>query len=71
MRYSEFQAAIQQELLHRPEGRTWVQLRDNLALPYERPCPTWTACLEREIGLVRIAGAGRARVWKLGRAKQK
>jgi len=71
MRYKEFQAAIQHELLHRPEGLTWVQLRDHLDLPYERPCPAWTACLEREIGLVRIKGERRALVWKLGRPRRK
>ena len=51
MRYVDFRDAIQQELLHSPEGQTWADLRDRLALPYERPCPTWTRCLEREIGL--------------------
>lgn len=67
MRYAEFRDAIKEELLRKPDGRTWAELRDHLALPYERPCPEWTACLEREIGLVRRKGEGRAFVWKLGK----
>ena len=67
MRYVEFRDAIQKELQQTPEGRTWVELRDHLALPYERNCPEWTARLEREIGLVRAKGEGRAFVWKLKR----
>jgi hypothetical protein len=71
MRYTEFRDAIQRELLRHPDGRTWAELRDHLALPYDRPCPAWTGVLERELGLVRVKGAGRALVWKLGRRKQK
>ena len=65
MKYTEFRHAIQTELLRRPEGSTWAELRDHLDLPYDRPCPAWTATLEREIGLVRVKGDGRALVWKL------
>jgi len=66
MRYDEFKYAIEQHLLRHRQGATWVELRETLALPYERPCPEWTRRLEGEIGLVRRKGAGRARVWELG-----
>lgn len=71
MRYADFRSAIQNELLHYPAGRTWAELRAGLALPYERPCPTWTRCLEREIGLLREKGDGRALIWKLTERKKK
>ena len=69
MRYVDFRDVIRQELLRHPEGRTWAELRDGLALPYARPCPTWTRELEQELGLVRAKGEGRALLWKLGRRK--
>lgn len=67
MHYTEFKAAIQQHLKRKREGATWVELREALALTYERPCPEWTRRLEEEIGLVRRKGAGRALVWALER----
>ena len=67
MRYFEFRDAIEGELKRHRGGRTWKELRDRLALPYPRPCPTWVARLEREIGLERAVGAGRAFVWTLTR----
>lgn len=70
MRYAEFRNAIQDELSHCPAGRTWAQLRERLALPYDRPCPTWTRCLEEEIGLVRAKGEGRALIWKCAVVKR-
>jgi hypothetical protein len=69
MRYAEFRDVIREELRRNPAGLTWVQLRDRLRLPYDRPCPTWTRQLEQEIGLSRAKGASRALVWKVvGRA---
>ncbi len=72
MRYVEFKAAIERHLRENRGGATWVDLRDTLALPYDRPCPEWTARLEKEIGLVRRKSSGRALVWQLRpRAKAK
>ena len=65
MHYTEFKAAIQQHLKRKRQGATWVELRETLALPYERACPEWTRRLEEEIGLVRCKGEGRALVWEL------
>ena len=65
MRYVEFKAAIQQHLLRRRQGATWPELRETLALPYDRPCPEWTRRLESEIGLLRRPGGGRALVWEI------
>jgi len=66
MTYTEFRDAIRDHLRSHPEGATWAELRDRLALPYQRPCPTWTANLEEELGLDRSERRGRALVWKLG-----
>ncbi|WP_395753177.1 hypothetical protein [Prosthecobacter sp.] len=63
MSYHEFKSAIQQHLRRSRAGATWVELRDKLGLPYERPCPEWTRRLEEDIGLVRSKGSGRALVW--------
>jgi hypothetical protein len=63
MRYVEFKDAIHQALQRNPQGLTWGELQQRLALPYERPCPTWTNRLEKEIGLSRKKGAGRAFLW--------
>jgi len=65
VRYVEFKAVVETELRRNAEGLTWVALRDQLQLPYERPCPNWTRRLEREIGLSRTKGSGRAFVWKV------
>jgi len=65
MRYTDFRDRIQAALSRRPAGWTWSQLRDRLKLPYERPCPSWVARLEKEIGLARIKGPSREYVWKL------
>jgi len=65
MRYVEFREAIKRELERHPGGRTWAELREGLSLPYDRPCPSWTASLEREIGLSRIKTTGRALMWTL------
>lgn len=65
MRYVEFKAAIQQHLQRNCHGATWAELRETLALPYDRPCPEWTRQLEEEIGLIRRKGTGRSLVWEL------
>ena len=65
MHYVEFKVAIQQHLKRKRQGATWVELRETLALPYERACPEWTRRLEEEIGLVRRKGSGRALVWEV------
>ncbi|HEY1084700.1 MAG TPA: hypothetical protein VGE29_20710 [Prosthecobacter sp.] len=65
MRYTDFKESIQKELRLHPSGLTWVQLRDRLALPYDRPCPEWVKHLEQEIGLVRVRREGRSQHWKL------
>jgi hypothetical protein len=65
MRYIEFKTTIQRHLRKHRHGATWTELRDALALPYERPCPEWTRRLETEIGLVRRKGSSRSLVWSL------
>ena len=65
MQYVEFRDRIQRKLLRQPSGMTWAKLREELKLPYERPCPNWTKQLEKEIGLTRTKGEGRALVWKV------
>ena len=65
MHYLEFKAAIQQHLKRKRAGATWVEMREALALPYDRPCPEWTRRLEEDIGLIRRKGSGRALVWGL------
>src|SRR5687767_2523135 len=68
MRYADFRDSIREALRRNPAGLTWAQLRDLLSLPYDRPCPTWTKQLEREIHLSRGRGAaGRALVWRIPR----
>lgn len=65
MKYVEFRDAIREKLLKRPDGMTWKKLRDELDLPYDRPCPNWVERLELDIGIKRIKGPGRALIWKL------
>ncbi len=65
MTYLEFKTTLQRHLKKHPAGATWAELRDTLKLPYDRPCPTWTRQLEKDIGLVRRKGDGRAFVWSL------
>lgn len=66
MTYVEYRDMIHRKLRRRRRGMTWVELRDELGLPYDRPCPNWTKRLEAEIGLTRTKGAGRALVWRVG-----
>jgi hypothetical protein len=65
MRYTDFKAAIHRHLQRRPAGLTWLELREALELPYDRPCPEWTHRLETEIGLTRHKGSGRQLIWSL------
>lgn len=63
MKCTEFRDTIQEALHGEPNGMTGSQLRDQLNLPYQRPCSNWTKRLENEIGLTRTKG--RALVWKI------
>jgi len=65
MRFSEFKDAIDRELRRSPQGLTWLELQRRLKLPYDRPCPTWTNKLQKEIGLSRKKGTGRAFLWSV------
>ena len=70
MRYVDLRDIIRKELRKNPAGLTWAELKERLDLPYERPCPTWVEYMEREIGLSRVKGSGRAYVWKVRPEKQ-
>ena len=70
MRYTEFRDQILRRLQRQASGLTWVELREQLDLPYERACPTWIKQLEAEIGLTRTKGSGSAKVWKVPRGKE-
>ena len=70
MHYEEFKLLIHKELLKHPAGLTWDQIRDRLALPYERPSQTWIMRMEREIGLLRVREKQRTFVWKISEAGQ-
>jgi hypothetical protein len=63
MRYVDFRNVIQEELGQNPAGFTWVELKERLDLPYDRPCPTWIKRMEQEAGLSRVRGSGRAYIW--------
>ena len=63
MRYVDFRDSIRDELRNNPDGLTWKELKQRLDLPYESPCQTWVCQLEKEIGLSRTKGTGRAFVW--------
>ncbi len=67
MKYTEFRDAIKDALNRSKSGMTWAELRDQLNLPYDRPCPEWTRRLEEELGLNRVKGTsgGRDLVWIL------
>ena len=62
MRYTEYRDAVQAALRLQSKqqgagggggggghdgGLTWAELKAAAALPYDRPCPTWTAQLEQ------------------------
>ena len=65
MRYIDFRDQIRNELQQNPDGLTYPQLRETLNLPYKSPCQEWVHRLEKEIGLFRIKGGGRALIWKV------
>lgn len=67
MTYIGFRDLIRTALRRKTRGLTWAQLQERLEFSYERPCPEWTRRMEREIGLSRTKGSGRALVWKLRR----
>lgn len=69
MTYEDFRDSIARELQQIPAGLTWTDLKGQLDLPYERPCPEWVRRLEKEIGLVRERVNGRALTWKLRQSK--
>jgi len=66
MTYQQFRDLMQTKLRERRLGMTWRELRDDLELPYDRPCPEWTRRLESDIGLVRKRGSGNAFTWFCG-----
>ncbi|MFO1483161.1 MAG: hypothetical protein U1F71_07310 [Verrucomicrobiaceae bacterium] len=71
MTFVEFKTRIERGLSRKPAGLTWKELKVQLRLPYERPCPTWVKQLEDEIGLKRVRESGPAHVWKLTRDQRR
>jgi len=69
MKYLQYRNAIQGRLRKSGAGMTWLELKESLRLPYDRPCPEWTRRLEKEIGLDRREKRGRSLVWKIGGSK--
>jgi hypothetical protein len=69
MRYVDFRDVISAELQRSPAGLTWAELKRRLDLPYSRPCPTWVARMEAEVGLTRAKGSGAAHVWRVAPAR--
>ena len=65
MRYVDFRDRIKNDLRRNPQGFTWRQLKERLDLPYQSPCQEWVKRLEKEIGLKREKGSGRAFIWKV------
>jgi hypothetical protein len=65
MRYVDFRDAIEKALRRHPDGLTYKQLKTRCRLPYDSPCQVWVHQLERDIGLVREKGEGRAFIWKV------
>lgn len=65
MRYIDFRDSILEELEGSAGGLTWKELRERLELPYIRPCQEWIGRMERDNGLVRSPGPGRALLWHL------
>ncbi len=66
MRYIDFKNMILKELRCNPDGLTWAQLKSHLDLPYDKPCQTWINQMEKDDGLRRVKGSGRAHLWKAG-----
>jgi hypothetical protein len=65
MTYTDFKSTIQADLRKHADGKTWKELKADLRLSYASPCPEWTKRLEREIGLIRKKGKGKAHIWRL------
>ena len=65
MRYTEFRDIVHRELKQQPNGLTWQELKDSLALPYDRPCPEWIKKLESEIDLQRNEKKGNSLIWRI------
>ena len=65
MTYAAFKHSIASKLRKNSRGMTWNELKTALDLPYDRPCPEWVKQLEKEIGLIRRKGTGRALVWQV------
>ncbi len=65
MRYFDFRSKILSELQSNPDGLTWSELKQRLDLPYKKPCPTWIGQMEKDNGLKRVKGSGRAYLWKI------
>lgn len=65
MRYVDFREVTLKALRRKRTGMTWAELREQLDLPYERPCPEWVRRMESESGLERVKGPGRSLVWKV------
>ena len=65
MTYFEFREVVLTELRRKSAGLTWRELKEGAGLPYRTACPEWVRRLEREDGLRREKGTGRALVWRL------
>jgi len=64
MKYVEFRESVHAYLKSHREGATWKEMKTDLGLPYEIPCPTWVHKMEDEIGLSRVKGTD-GKVWML------
>ncbi len=65
MHYIDFRKSILNELRRNRSGLTWNELKRRLDLPYETPCQEWIGRMEKEDGLHRVKGTGRAYLWKV------
>lgn len=65
MRYETYRDLIEKRLEQAPDGLTWSELKSDLDLPQNRPCPAWTERLEKEVGLDRTARRQRKQVWRI------
>ncbi len=64
MKYTEFRSKILDELKRNRSGLTWADLKSRLDLPYKTPCREWVIRMEKEYGLKRAKGNGRALIWR-------
>lgn len=65
MTYYEFRDSIRGALLRDANGKTWKELKADLNLPYNQPCPEWIKAMEADSGLIRRDRRGRALVWRI------